>query len=442
MLDAWIEKFHLNSEVRFGSIIDNSGINLFYDEDNGIKEIINNLKFMIESESDYRSIMIAGHPGVGKTSLLHYVKSKLDYQNYELFIINVEENNTEYGIIESISMKFKSYYRELYSKVEKGNDRIDMKIKNILNNLFADIEYSTATEKFKLYLDAYEKLCEDISIFQSSILKKIRIALDQIDLLDNQKMLNLLRDNFTAIIHAKYITAIICARFETLESAKKSVNNFFATYFTRNIHMNNISVEHILKKRLEASSSVKSIPMNFIKKYFPDVFCTFLNGIQNNNIRKSLQIIEQIMNVIHPVSGGKEITAKYIDFLLKNDYIDDLFMKINPIDSIPMIKIVFDALQFHSVVDDKFYQAISTKVYLLIRNIHGCSKTNMFSAISFLKERSLITDAFDVPNRFTLTPKGYTYTDLIKTKGYKNLFCKSKQDNIFMDNQFDETLFY
>jgi Cdc6-like AAA superfamily ATPase len=441
VLDEWTNLFHINSEVRFGPIIDKNRINLFYDEDIEVKKMLNNLKSMIESENDYRSIMIAGHAGVGKTTSLYFIKDKLGNSKYDLFIINGEENNSEYGIIEDINIKFKYYYRELFINVEKGNQKIDTEIKAILDSLFADIEYCDTLEKHKLYLTTYDKLCDNIAIFNSSKIKKIRIALDQIDLLDSAKMLKILHDNFTQIIHSKYITAIISARNETLDSAKKSINNFFATNFNRHISMSNVPVEFILKKRLEASSKSKSIPMQFIKSYFSDSFFNFLNGIQNGNIRKALSIIEHIMNVIHPVNKGRESTIEYINFLLSNDYIDDLFMKINPGDSIPMIKMVFDALQFQSVVNDKFYQVISAKAYMLTRNCQGCSKMNMNSAISFLKNRSLIVDTFDIPDRYFLTAKGEIYKELILTKPYNDLFCKSKQDILFMKNQFDETLF-
>ena len=231
MLDEWSKVFHIKSEVRFGPIIDNNGINLFYDEDSNIKEIINNLRSVIETENDYRSIMIAGHAGVGKTTLLHYIKSRLDSQKYDLFIINNKENNTEFGIIEDINRKFKFFYRELFLKVEKTDSKIDKEIKKILDNMFADIEYQNIFEKYRLYLYTYEKLCDDIVIYNSGVVKKLRIALDQIDLLDSNQMLKILHTNFTPIIHARYIIATICARFETLDSAKKSVDNFFCNKF-------------------------------------------------------------------------------------------------------------------------------------------------------------------------------------------------------------------
>ena len=98
------------------------------------------------------------------------------------------------GIIEDINLKF--YYKELYSNVEKENNKADIEIKNILNNLFADIEYSNTQEKLKLYLNTYNRLYDDIVISNSNKLKKIRIALDQIDLLDSVKMLEIMHNNF------------------------------------------------------------------------------------------------------------------------------------------------------------------------------------------------------------------------------------------------------
>lgn len=147
------------------------------------------------------------------------------------------------------------------------------------------------------------------------------------------------------------------------------------------------------------------------------------------------------MNVIPPTDRGKDATTVLINFLLMNDYIDNLFIKINPNDSISMIKIVFDALQYQSVVNKKFYQVISTLIYVHARKSKGCSEANMQAAIFFLKSHSLITDAFDIPERYVFTPKGEAYKKFITTKPYTNLFCKSKDDLLFIDNQFDETQF-
>ena len=72
--------------------------------------------------------------------------------------------------------------------------------------------------------------------------------------------------------------------------------------------------------------------------------------------------------------------------------------------------------------------------------LQGCSEANMQAAVSFLKSRNFITDSFDIPDRYVLTPKGEAYRKLITIDVYKNVFC-TRDDLLFVENQFDETLF-
>jgi len=448
MLKDWIDILNIKSDVRFGHIIDKKGIALFFNEDNEIQIIINNLKSMIESKEDNSSIMIAGHAGVGKTTLVHYINNVIDSSKYCLFIINGEECMNSDNVIQAINNNFSNYYNVLFSEVNDNenneyNEEEKEEIKKILNTYFSESEYSNSFEKNRLNLETYNKLYENNIIFESNKLRKIRIFLDQIDLLDNSEMLNILQNSFTPIIHSRYITAIICARYETMKSAIKSVNNFFATNFSRFIEMKYIPAELILSKRLNASSS-KEISLKYFNNIFPKDFCNFLNGTQNLNIRKILLIYERIMTVIPPVVVFKDATKIYINFLFNNGYIDNLYKKINPTDNIPMIKIIFDAIQFCSIINERFFMKISVKISMLlnnISNINGCTTSNMNSAIAYLKSRSLITDTFDIPEKYSLTSKGETYKNLINTDVYRNMFCKTKQDLIFAENNFLETDF-
>jgi hypothetical protein len=442
MTNDWKKLFHINTEVRFGQIIDNNGIKLFYDEGSDTKTIIRNLSSMIISPSDFRSIMIAGYAGVGKTTLLHYIKNNLDLEKYELFIINGEENIDNNGIIHELNKNFERFYNRLFSIINIDNRKKgENEIKFIVDKLFASLVYiSDSTEKTRLYLEAYTKLCENKDAVKTGHIRHLRIALDQIDLLDNTKFLEILKNSFVMIIHSKYIIAIISARPETLDSAKRSINNFFATNFDRFIDMKSIPAEYILKKRLEASSTSKVIAMPLINSIFTNSFCDFMNKIHNGNIRKALSVYEHIMGVM-PVLKGKQATDGYTNFLLDNNYIDNLYLKINPTDNIPIIKIVFDALQYKTVADNKFHRVVYSQILIRKKNSVGVSRENIKKALEYLKAYSLITESFDITDSYNITPKGEAYRKLIITDPYKKLFCKSKDDKEFAKDIFDDVNF-
>lgn len=440
MLQEWKDRFSLVGEVRFGPIVDKDGIKLFFDEDEKIRINVNNLKSMLESVDDFRSIMVAGHAGSGKTSLVHYVKNIIDSSRFDVFIINGEENTDQNGIIGAINHQFDIYFKSLSEKLKPKETAFDKEVNRILDALFANIVYSTRVEKLMTYLNTYNRLYEDETFRSTGRMKAVRIVLDQIDLLDSAQMMKVLYENFSSVVQTKYITAVICARFETLESAKRSVNNFFATNFNRYIEIDSVPVEMVLKKRMEACAANKSITRKYLNSIFTESFCDLMSKIQNGNIRKALSIFEHITNVM-PVYSGRVATEKYTNFLLNNNYVDNLYTKINPADTIPLIKIVFDALQYQSVVNKTFFDVVRLKVAVLSTKGIGFSENNIRAAIDFLKNRSIVNDAFDIPDRYVLTPKGRTYTRLMSTPVYMQLYCKTQNDTIFSKNQFDETSF-
>ncbi len=338
MLQEWKDRFSLVGEVRFGPIVDKDGIKLFFDEDEKIRINVNNLKSMLESVDDFRSIMVAGHAGSGKTSLVHYVKNIIDSSRFDVFIINGEENTDQNGIIGAINHQFDIYFKSLSEKLKPKETAFDKEVNRILDALFANIVYSTRVEKLMTYLNTYNRLYEDETFRSTGRMKAVRIVLDQIDLLDSAQMMKVLYENFSSVVQTKYITAVICARFETLESAKRSVNNFFATNFNRYIEIDSVPVEMVLKKRMEACAANKSITRKYLNSIFTESFCDLMSKIQNGNIRKALSIFEHITNVM-PVYSGRVATEKYTNFLLNNNYVDNLYTKINPADTIPLIKL-------------------------------------------------------------------------------------------------------
>ncbi len=88
-----------------------------------------------------------------------------------------------------------------------------------------------------------------------------------------------------------------------------------------------------------------------------------------------------------------------------------------------------------------FFDVVRLKVAVLSTKGIGFSENNIRAAIDFLKNRSIVNDAFDIPDRYVLTPKGRTYTRLMSTPVYMQLYCKTQNDTIFSKNQFDETSF-
>jgi hypothetical protein len=279
---------------------------------------------------------------------------------------------------------------------------------------------------------------------KKQIYPRLIVFLDQVEKFGSDTLINFITEYLGFFSSSRYIKFILCARKETIRIAKQSVKGFYSTYFKRSIEIKSPPIEKVLQKRFYAGRN-QNITIETINNYFTRAFCDLIENISNNNLRVMLRTFEKLIEISKPYQG-REGYVQYFSFLIENEFIDNLYRTINQADTIPLIKIVFDAIQYYGMVDEKFYRVIATKVMTIRsqKSIVGLTKENIEIAIKHLLDNDFIIDSFDINNKYSFTKKGIAYSKFIETDPYSRIFIKDIDTekfkrNIFTDQDFSKS---
>jgi hypothetical protein len=441
MRDEWKVIFNPSQQLYFGDLCDNDTLRTYYLEDKNLAANRNTICNYIKDEIDYSPILIGGDAGVGKSTFISNLVLK--YLSKKLFfnIILKVDNQPDNPLIKERLIKQLDKYLHLLTNGKIIGSTIISKYKIEYNKYLAnEMFYKNKEERINDVIDIVTRIINHLED-KKQIFPKLVIFLDQVERFDSSRLINYISEYLGFVSSSNCIKFILCARKETIRIAKQSVKGFFSTYFKRYIDIESPAIEKILQKRFSTGYN-HNITIETINTYFAGTFCDLVENISNNNIRVMLRICEMIIERSKPYQG-RESQSKYFQFLIDNEYIENLYKPINPADTIPLLKIVFDALHFYGIVDKKFLRVITAKVMTVndIKNIIGLSNDNVNMAINYLLEKDFIIDSFEIKNKYSFTKKGDAYSKFVEIGGYTRIFAKNKNDdkfnrNIFSDNDF------
>lgn len=437
----WRDVFSLSGEVDFGPINDRNKLGLFCDDDELTVECLHETASYFGSLDSAAKVLIGGDAGVGKTTFVHFLKlAFLDENEIIVEIINAENRLRIESVLKKIEDRLAAYWLKVIGILKSNDTNAARKLKKTIEAQMAETLYEELPDRIHRFVDLYDETWDDPSSLSRLSLPRLVLVLDQVDTFDGTDTVGNITTAFSPALGAKRLPSAVCARRQTISAAKQSVNNFFATRFTHRVQIEPTSVEKVIQRRINAASP-QSVTRKDIYQFFPEAFCAFLMSTQNGNIRNQLKIIADIMVSVKPTTG-RGTTSVYIEFLIRKDYFTNLFRRINPADTVPMIKIVFDALHFSAIFNDKFVRAILTIIEIRSRGADGASPSNVERAIRILEEQSLIAYSYEIPNQYVFTPKGEEFSKLVQTDAYRKLFCKNKEDEKYLRNVFSSTDFY
>jgi GTP-binding protein EngB required for normal cell division/predicted transcriptional regulator len=441
MKDEWKKIFNFSQQLYFGDLNDYDMLNTYYFEDPNLVEKRNIAINYISDEMDNSPILIGGDAGVGKSTFINNLISKhIPKNNFYSIILNVD-NQPNNPIVKDYLLKKMTEYLDFLINGEIIGRKFIAKFQKKVQQYIADgILYVDKNER----INNIVVIISDIARYLNSIKQnypKLVIFLDQVEKFGSDTLITYISEYLGLITSSKFIQFIVCARKETIRNAKQSIKGFFSTYFKRFVEIESPSIEKILQKRFYVGRG-DTVTIEEINKYFTRSFCDLVENISNNNIRIMLRRFEKIMESTLPCEG-REGYVQYFSFLILSGYIDDLYKKINHADTIPLTKIVFDALQYYGTVDKKFYTVIKTKVMTSknIKKIIGLTDENIDIAVKYLLDEDFIIDSFEIKNNYTLTKKGEAYSKFIELDGYTRIFNKNDdrfKKNIFMDQDFSK----
>ena len=443
MNEEWGKIFNYSQQLYFGDLYDSNMLNTYYFEDKNLEANRHIILNYIEDAIDYSPILVGGDAGVGKSTFINNLVSKyLPVECYFNVILNVDNQPNNPSIKEYLIRQLNKYCSLLLGGEIIGHRIISKYKKEYDKYISNEMFYTTKEERISDIINLLSSILKHL-IAKKQPFPKLVVFLDQVEKFGSDTLISYISEYLTFSKSLIYIKFILCARKETIKVAKQSVKGFYSTYFKRFIEIESPPIERILQKRFYSKQNY-SITIETINTYFTRTFCDLIEDISNNNIRIMLRIFEKIIETAKPYHG-RDGYVHYFSFLIKNGYIDDLYKTINQADTIPLIKIVFDALHYYATVDDKFYQTIMTKVMTIksVKSIVGLTRENVKIAVKYLLDNDFVIDSFDVNNNFSFTKKGEAYSKFVETDAYSRIFIKDINNdrfkrNIFTDQDFSK----
>jgi len=438
MLEEWGKIFNTNQQLYFGDLYDSKMLRTYYFEDKNLEMNRNNILNYISDENDYSPILIGGDAGVGKSTFIYNLASKyLSDDLYFKIILNVDNQPNNPLIKEHFTKQLNEYLNLLTDGKIIGSSIISKYKKEYQQYIANEMLYKIKEERINDVIDIISRTSKHLKT-KKQIYPKLIIFLDQVEKFGSDTLISYISEYLGFISPSKCIKFVLCARKETIKIAKQSVKGFFSTYFKRHIKIESPPIERILQKRFRTGQN-RNITIETINNYFTRTFCDLIEDISNNNLRIMLRLFEKLIETTRPYQG-RDGYVQYFLFLIQNDYIDNLYKKINQADNIPLIKIVFDALHYYGTIDEKFYRVIYTKVMTIrsIKSTIGLTKDNIDMAIKHLFDNDFIIDDFDINNKYSFTKKGSAYSKFIETNSYSKMFIKDINDDNFKRNIFTD----
>lgn len=441
MRDEWRAVFDLADEVDFGPILDESKCDLFCEDDETLTSRMYELLFQLTSTDANVNILVGGDAGVGKTTIFHYIKArKIDPSKYDLRIINAENRLNVDSVVRKAADEILGHLESVAAELKQNKKSGYTAISQQIEASIADSYYDPYPDKVHMFVDLLDSLWADSKRMIHFDIPRPIIVLDQVDVFDGTDTVANINACFSPLLGAKHVTAAVCARKETITAAKRSNNNFFATKFSHRTEVDTVHITKVFQKRLSAASNV-NVTLRQMREYFPEHFSEFLMSTQNGNIRNQLKILRELMSTLEPVTG-RGTTHSYMDYLIRHEYITDLYRRINPDDTVPTVKLVFDALHHHSTVDDKFIQAVQATAETKTRGARGTSPANIRNAVRILEDQSIVAYSHELPDHYVLTKKGEEFTRLVRNPVYQKVYCVHENDPTYSADPFTDMQFY
>jgi GTPase SAR1 family protein len=438
MRDEWKEIFTTDKQLYFGDLYDKTMLSDYYFEDKNLEDCRNNILNYIDDEYDYSPILIGGDAGVGKSTFINNLISMyLPSESYFNIILNVDNQPNNPLTKEYLIKQLRIYLDSLLSGDIIGSKNISKYKKEYQQYVANEMFYKIIEERIDNILDLLSRTLKHLKE-KKQIYPKLIIFLDQVERFGSDTLINYISEYISYFSGSRSIRFILCARKETIVVARQSIKGFFSTYFKRNIVIESPPIEKVLQKRFNTKKT-HSITIEKINNYFTKTFCDLIENISNNNLRIMLRTFEKLIETSKPYKG-RDGYGPYFRFLIDNEYIDNLYKTINQADTIPLIKIVFDALQYYGMVDEKFYRVITAKVFTIrsIKNTIGLTTENINIAVKHLLENDFIIDSFEIKNKYNLTKKGIAYSKFIETSTYSKVFIKDINAENFKRNIFND----
>ena len=293
VLSDWNGYFEATRRPNFGDVHTKFGTPEFepeYHWSQTLKDFHFRLLDTLTGQFEMLNLLITGHPGIGKTSFLYYLKHRFDSDPQNRFVIKIFHANHARGFQEAkhVEERIQTEIREAWGVLYRATNH-ELTYNQIIAAGFP--LRKTLNELSDYYLRNKQKFPK-ILIF----------AVDDVDLLERDELKQIVRF-VIANFEVKSVKKWFLVRPQTYSEYDEQTKEFLQGFFPDVRQLPRTRLHDLVKHRIAAVSSSKTPKIPFSPH-----LCSYIEEIVGGNLRRALPALEHILCEVPP--PGKETQSE------------------------------------------------------------------------------------------------------------------------------------
>lgn len=305
-LSDWLPFFGNLHRPNFGDVHPKYGTPAFeleYLWSTTLKEFHYRLLDTLTGQFEMLNVLITGHPGIGKTSFLYYLRHRFESESNGRHILHIFHSNHASGHANDAAME----------------ERIQQEIMEAWGALYKACNHSAtfdqivAANESTFHPPRLKKTINELSDYYKRNKKhfpKILIfAVDDVDLLGKDDLLKIVKFVISNI-EIKSVKKWFFVRPQTYLEYDEQTKEFLQGFFPDVRQLPRTRLFDLIEHRIKVASE----GVNFKNPFSPHL-CNYVEEIVGGNLRRSLPVLEHILcEVPVPKEGqSEEFVRNYVD---------------------------------------------------------------------------------------------------------------------------------
>jgi hypothetical protein len=411
-------------------------MDLYFSEHSKIQHMAACLFSGLKGEFPPNNCRIIGFPGMGKTTFLYYLKARVKrtkqqsgdvrcfFKIVDCDSVLKNDETVDRDLLSEVLYSATKDYFQYFDSVWANE-----KIKNLISN-----GSLTPAEKTK-HLWGFFK--DNLSLFPH----RLFLALDGIDTVPEQSMIPLAVAFHNALPH-RYVRLWLSIRDIKYESLGEVTRRQLDTLFQEPHKFPSIELGGVIRTRIGVVETSEGVGKN----PFSDQLCNFLTNFYNGDMRRSLAMLNRILQEVSPkgLEDKQTTSEKFIQPYMEREALRVMFQSgeipnlydvaFSAFRSFPFEKEVLMAVSAHPRLDALLSEVLVSEIRSKLEafnfghELRRMQKWNitdgaLAGAIKFLAERGLIE--MTGASSLVLTSKGWELQKMCETEYYTTL-CRAE----------------
>lgn len=301
VLSDWNGYFEATRRPNFGDVHTKFGTPEFepeYHWSQTLKDFHFRLLDTLTGQFEMLNLLITGHPGIGKTSFLYYLKHRFESDQKNRFVIKIFHSNHGRG----------------FKEAKDVEERIQEEIREAWGVLYKATNHELTFNQIVAAGHPLRKTLNELSDYylrnKAKFSKILIFAVDDVDLLERDELKQIVKF-VVANLEVKSVKKWFLVRPQTYSEYDEQTKEFLQGFFPDIRQLPRTRLHDLVRHRIAAASS-----SNAPKIPFSPHLCSYIEEIVGGNLRRALPALEHILCEVAPPtkdSQSEEFVRNHMD---------------------------------------------------------------------------------------------------------------------------------